>query len=188
MSEIMLPHTVISATRRWVETVVVELNLCPFARRELQRDSVRFSVTAAVTTERLLMDLQTELVLLSKDEEIETSLLIHPKFLQDFDDYNQFLHDSDELLLDMDLDGIFQIASFHPDYQFAGTEQDAVENFSNKSPYPMLHLIRESSVERAIASNPGSDQIPQRNIELLQGLGLVKMRALLQYCLVNEEC
>jgi hypothetical protein len=187
MSEILLPHTVIGATRRWVKTVVVALNLCPFAKRELQRDSVRFSVSAAVTEEQLLMDLQTELELLADDKKVETSLLIHPEILQDFDDYNQFLNYSDELLVAMELNGVFQIASFHPDYQFAGAEQDAAENFSNRSPYPMLHLIRESSVEKAVASYPGSDQIPQRNIELLQGLGLAKMQALLQSCLVDEE-
>ncbi len=170
-----------------MESVVVGLNLCPFAKRELVNNRVRFTVTEADTEEQLLMDIQDELELLNSDEEIETTLLIHPNVLQDFYDYNQFQNLVDSLLEQMELNGVYQIASFHPDYQFGGTEPDDVENYTNRSPYPMLHLIREESLEQAIASYPDPDQIPERNIELLKSLGRDKMQALLQACFDDAE-
>jgi len=172
----------IGPVRHWVETVVVGLNLCPFARRELVNGRVRFSVSEAETEEQLLADLQAELELLNNDEAVETTLLIHPGVLQDFFDYNQFLSYVDRLLMQMELEGVYQVASFHPDYQFSGTRPDDVENYTNRSPYPMLHLIREDSLERAIASYPDPDRIPERNIELLESLGRDKMQALLKAC------
>ncbi|HEY9052376.1 MAG TPA: DUF1415 domain-containing protein [Gammaproteobacteria bacterium] len=178
---------IIKPVRHWVKSVVVGLNLCPFAKRELVRNRVRFSVTEAVTEEQLLEALQTELELLNNDETIETTLLIHPDVLQDFYDYNQFLDYVDDLLDQLELDGIYQVASFHPDYQFGGTEPDDVENYTNKSPYPMLHLIRESSLEQAIATYPDSDKIPERNIALLETMGREKMKALLQACFDNAD-
>ena len=178
---------IIKPVRHWVKSVVVGLNLCPFAKRELVRNRVRFSVTEAVTEEQLLEALQAELELLNNDETIETTLLIHPDVLQDFYDYNQFLDYVDDLLDQLELDGIYQVASFHPDYQFGGTEPDDVENYTNKSPYPMLHLIRESSLEQAIATYPDSDKIPERNIALLETMGREKMKALLQACFDNAD-
>lgn len=172
----------IGPVRHWVETVVVGLNLCPFAKRELVNDRVRFSVSEAETEEQLLADLQAELELLNNDEAVETTLLIHPGVLQDFFDYNQFLNYVDSLLVQMELEGVYQVASFHPDYQFSGTRPDDVENYTNRSPYPMLHLIREDSLERAIAGYPHPDRIPERNIELLESLGRDKMQALLKAC------
>jgi len=177
----------VGPVRHWVESLVVGLNLCPFAKRELVKNRVRFSVTEAVTEEQLLADLQAELELLNSDEAIETTLLIHPKVLQEFYDYNQFLSYADSLLAQMGLNGVYQIASFHPDYQFGGTEPDDVENYTNRSPYPMLHLIREESLERSIANYPDSDQIPERNIELLNSLGRDKMQASLQACFNDAE-
>ena len=173
---------IIRPVRKWVEDVVVGLNLCPFAKRELVRNRVRFTVTEADTEEQLLMDIQDELELLNSDESVETTLLIHPNVLQDFYDYNQFQNYIDSLLEQLDLNGVYQIASFHPDYQFGGTDPDDVENYTNRSPYPMLHLIREESLEQAVASYPDPDQIPERNIELLKSLGREKMQALLQAC------
>lgn len=172
----------IGPVRHWVETVVVGLNLCPFAKRELVNDRVRFSVSEAETEEQLLADLQAELELLNNDEAVETTLLIHPGVLQDFFDYNQFLNYVDSLLVQMELEGVYQVASFHPDYQFSGTRPDDVENYTNRSPYPMLHLIREDSLERAIAGYPHPERIPERNIELLESLGRDKMQALLKAC------
>ena len=125
--------------------------------------------------------------MLNKDESIETTLLIHPRVLQEFYHYNQFLNAADGLLVQMDLSGVFQIASFHPDYQFGGTQPDDVENFTNKSPYPLLHLIREDSLERAIAQYPDSDQIPERNITLLNSLGRNKVQTLLLSCFEKTE-
>jgi hypothetical protein len=173
---------VIGPVRRWVETLVVGLNLCPFAKREWVKNRVRCSVSEAETEEQLLVDLQAELELLNRDDAIETTLLIHPKVLKEFYDYNQFLDYADSLLAQMRLRGVYQIASFHPDYQFGGTEPDDVENYTNRSPYPLLHLIREESLERAISNYPDSDKIPERNIELLNSLGRDKIRALLQAC------
>lgn len=169
--------------RRWVESVVVDLNLCPFAKRELVRNRIRFSVTEATAEEDLLIVLESELELLSSDPSVETTLLIHPDVLQDFYDYNQFLDYADGLLVQMKLEGVYQIASFHPHYQFGGTDPDDVENYTNRSPYPLLHVIREESLERAIAEIPNADQIPARNIELMQSLGQDKLQALLQACL-----
>jgi len=171
---------IIKPVRHWVETLVVGLNLCPFAKRELINNRVRFTVTEAATEQQLLETLQAELQLLNDDQSIETTLLIHPDVLQVFYDYNEFLDYADGLLVQMELDGIYQIASFHPNYQFADTEPDDVENYSNRSPYPLLHLIREQSLEWAIASHPNPDQIPQRNVDLLKSLGQDKMQALFQ--------
>ena len=173
---------IIKAVQLWVERLVVGLNLCPFAKRELIKNRVRFSVSPATSEQQLLEDLQIELQKLSSDDDIETTLLIHPDVLQDFYTYNQFLDLADALLEQLQLDGVYQIASFHPDYQFGGTEIDDVENYTNRAPYPMLHLIREQSLERAIASYPHVEEIPQRNIELLESMGRDKIQALLQSC------
>lgn len=172
----------IKTVRNWVETIVVGLNLCPFAKRELLAEAVRFSVTQAVSEEQLLIDLKIELELLDSDEGIQTTLLIHPGALQDFYDYNQFLNEVDGLLRNMNFEGVYQVASFHPDYQFGGTEPEDAENFTNRSPYPILHLIREASLERAVTHYPDSDQIPERNIALMNRMGRAQMQALLKAC------
>jgi hypothetical protein len=182
MGEFLEDNKTAGPVRRWVETVVVDLNLCPFAKRELVKNRVRFAVTQATTEEELLTALQTELELLSSEPSIETTLLIHPNVLHDFYDYNQFLSYAEGLLVQMKLDGVYQIASFHPDYQFAGTEPTDAENYTNRSPYPMLHLIREESLERAIAAYPDVNKIPLRNTELMNTLGENKLQKLLQAC------
>ena len=168
--------------RRWVEDLVVGLNLCPFAGRELVRNRVRFVVTEATTEEQLLAALETELALLNNDPAVETTLLIHPDVLQDFSDYNQFLDTADQLLVHTELEGVYQVASFHPDYQFAGTAADDAENFTNRSPYPMLHILREASLARSIAAYPDVEQIPVRNIEQMKNLGRKKLQSLVQGC------
>jgi hypothetical protein len=171
----------------WLDSFVVGLNLCPFAKRELNNNRVRFIVTEAETEEQLLETLQTELELLSHDDSIETTLLIHPAVLNDFYDYNEFLAYADSLLEQMEFDGIYQIASFHPAYQFDGTDPDDVENYTNRSPYPILHILREASLEHAIAGYPDSDQIPEKNIALLKNMGHDKARALLQSCFSGKK-
>jgi hypothetical protein len=168
--------------RRWVEDLVVGLNLCPFAGRELVRNRVRFAVTDAATEEQLLAVLATELTRLGDDAAVETTLLIHPEVLQGFFDYNQFLDTADRLLVQMGLEGVYQLASFHPDYQFAGTAADDVENFTNRSPYPLLHILREASLERSIAAYPDVEQITVRNIERMNTLGREKLQSLIQGC------
>lgn len=175
-------ESIVLAVRKWVETLVVEMNLCPFAKRELVKNRVRFVSTAATTPEQLLLVLQAELELLNADPVVATTLLIHPQVLQDFYDFNDFLNLADSLLLGMQLEGVYQIASFHPNYQFGGTQPDDAENYTNRSPYPVLHLLREDSLEQVIADYPNVDDIPERNIELMNRLGQKRLQALLQDC------
>jgi len=172
----------IDATRNWVESVVIDLNLCPFAKREWLHNKVRLQVSEASSQEKLLQDLVVELALLNRTPEIETTLLIHPHVLQSFEDYNQFLDFADAVLEQMSLSGVFQIASFHPDYQFSDTDLVDAENFTNRSPYPMLHILREASLEQAVNAHPDTASIPGLNIQLLQGLGASHMQALLDSC------
>lgn len=165
---------VIASTRRWVEGFVIGLNLCPFARRPSENGRIRYALTAADSEEALLAALDAELnrLIAATREEIETTLLVHPHALADFLDYNDFLTEADRLLVRRGLRGIVQIASFHPHYQFAGTRPDSVENSTNRSPFPMLHLLREQSITEAAGEDPDRLlDIPQRNIALLRRLG-----------------
>jgi len=175
-------HAVTDAIKSWLNQVVVGLNLCPFAKRELASNRVRFMASAATTEEALLLDLQGELQRLEADPQVETTLLIHPQVLTDFSDYNQCLDLADAMLEDLGFEGVFQIASFHPDYQFGGTEPGDAENYTNRSPYPLLHILREDRLERAIDSYPDVDQIPARNIELMEQMGADKLQALFKAC------
>lgn len=165
--------TVIQTTRDWLEKAVIGLNLCPFAKAVHVKNQIRYKVSEATTPEGLLEDLIAELNLLNEadPEEIDTTLLVHPSVLNDFLDYNDFLDVVDAAIEDLELDGVIQVASFHPDYQFDGTEPDDIENFSNRAPYPTLHLIRESSLERAVASFPDAADIYEANIATLRKLG-----------------
>ncbi len=182
----MSDERIINATRMWVDTVVVDLNLCPFAKRELAADRVRFAVTAATDEDQLLRALQDELARLDADPAVATTLLIHPLALTGFDAYNAFLDDADALLVALDRDGVYQFASFHPDYQFSGTQADDPENYTNRSPYPMLHLLREDSLDRAIDSHPEVDQIPDRNVQLMRRMGRDSLQSLRAACLVSS--
>ena len=173
---------IIDSVSNWVETFVVGMNLCPFAKRELIKNRIHFQLSDAHTEAELLEELQVELERLSNDDKIETTLLIHPQVLQDFFDYNQFLDYADALLVQQKLDGIYQIASFHPHYQFGGTQACDAENFTNRSPYPILHILREESLANAIDQHPDSDSIPVKNIELMNTLGTEKLSQLLQQC------
>jgi len=172
-------ESVVQATQKWVEDVVVGYNLCPFAKRELVQNRVRFVVSDADNEDSLLQALHSELLRLEDEPEIETTLLIHPHVMQDFGLYNEFLDAAEGLLTYLDMEGVYQIASFHPDYQFADTKPSAAENYTNRSPFPMLHLLREASLEAAIDSHPDVDGIPSRNIDLMNKLGAEKMRAIL---------
>jgi hypothetical protein len=173
-----MPDKTESTVRHWLESVVIELNLCPFAEREFNNDRVRFAETNARTEIRLLQALEAELEHLSANASVETTLLVHPNMLADFEDYNQFLELADGLLVQMELDGVFQIASFHPDYQFADTQADDAENYTNRSPYPLLHILREDSLARAVEHTPDVDQIPIRNIQKMNELGTEKLKLL----------
>ena len=160
-------------TRRWLERAVIGLNLCPFAKAVVAKDQVRYVLSAADTEEGLLEDLGAELLRLRDvpADQIDTTLIVHPQVLGDFLDYNDFLDTADALVAELELEGVLQVASFHPQYQFAGTEPGDIGNCSNRSPWPTLHLLREDSVERAVAAFPDPDAIVDRNLETLQELG-----------------
>lgn len=160
-------------TRRWLERAVIGLNLCPFAKAVHVKGQVHYAVSAASDPQALLGDLESELkALVAQDPTIrDTTLLIAPHCLQAFADFNDFLADADAALVKLDLEGILQIASFHPHYQFAGTDANDIGNFTNRAPYPTLHLLREDSVERAVAAFPEARRIFEANIRTLEQLG-----------------
>lgn len=164
--------------RRWLETIVIGLNLCPFAKRELVKERIRFFVSEATTEEMLVGDLEAELERLEQDSSIETTLIIHPRVLADFFEYQQFLIWADGVLKRLGLRGVYQIASFHPDYRFRNSLEHAPGNYTNRSPYPMLHLLREDSLATAIANYPDTDKIPEHNIACLESLGPEQLHAL----------
>jgi len=168
-----LPGDPVADTRRWLERAVIGLNLCPFAKAVVAKQQLRIVLSDASTPEALLAQLGEELLLLrdTPADQIDTTLLVHPGVLGDFLDYNDFLEQADALVGALELDGVLQVASFHPDYQFAGSEPDAVENFTNRSPYPTLHLLREDSVSRAVDAYPDPDAIIERNVATLRALG-----------------
>ena len=174
--------TVLAATRRWVERAVIGLNLCPFARAPFVQERLLFRVSRARSEEALLSDLRDELVTLHAADPLvrETTLLIHPGVLTEFLDYNDFLDVADATVLELGFEGELQVASFHPDYRFADTTADAIENCTNRSPYPTLHLLRESSIERAVETIVDTDEIYRRNIETLRRLGSDGWRALMR--------
>jgi hypothetical protein len=164
---------VIATTRTWLERAVIGLQLCPFAAAPYLHDRVRFCVSAQRSVTGLREDLCRELQLLQDADPLqcETTLLIHPYVLTDFLEYNEFLDECDIALAELGLEGELQVASFHPNYRFAGVSEQDITNFTNRSPYPMLHLLREASVTRAVANFPGIDQIGPRNMQTLRKLG-----------------
>lgn len=167
-------------TRAWVERVVIGLKLCPFAPAPALKGLVRYATSEANNPEALLEDLAMELqhLVASPPEEVETTLLIHPQVLQDFHDFNDFLEVADEALRMWGLEGEIQIASFHPQYQFAGTDPDDIGNATNRSPYPMLHLLREQSIARAVDAFGDTRSISVANLETLEKLGAAGLAAL----------
>ena len=168
-----MPTDPIEVTRHWLERAVIGLNLCPFAKAVHAKGQVRYVLSEAATPEALLAELGNELLHLrdTPADEVDTTLLVHPGLLDDFLDYNDFLEQADALVAELGLEGELQVASFHPDYRFADSHPDDIENFTNRSPYPTLHLLREDSVTRAVAAYPDPDVIVERNIETLRRLG-----------------
>ena len=152
----------VTTTQNWLKTIIIEHNICPFAKRELNRGSIHFVA--------------------NHDTDVETTLVIYDNAFISFNDYLDFLELAEALLLEQDYEGIYQLASFHPDYCFEGAKQDDPANYTNRSPYPMLHLLRESSIELALASYPHPENIPQKNIKSLRELGLTKIQSLLAGC------
>ncbi|MGB9110571.1 MAG: DUF1415 domain-containing protein [Telluria sp.] len=164
---------IVAATRRWLERAVIGLNLCPFAKSVYVKEQVRYVVSPARTPEDLLETLMNELQDLADadPEKIDTTLIIHPFVLDDFLDFNEFLDVADAAVEDMRLDGELQVASFHPDYQFADTDRNDISNYTNRAPYPILQLLREESIDRAVEAFPEAETIFEKNIETMEALG-----------------
>lgn len=164
------------AVRSWLEQVVIGLNLCPFAGTPYRNGLVRIAISAAATGENLLTDLQNELLRIraTHSHDLETTLLVIPEMLADFGDFNQFLDDVEVLLRRGQWEGECQVASFHPHYQFVGTAPNDPGNLTNRSPWPILHIIRESSIDRALAEFPDPAQIPETNIRRMQSLSAME--------------
>ncbi len=171
---------VIAATRDWIEKAVIGLNLCPFAKSVYVKNQVRIVVSDARHIDGFLEDLDRELDHLAEvDPEVtDTTLLIHPTLFPDFLDFNDVHQIADEAVAEHDLEGVIQIASFHPQYQFEGTEPDDITNYTNRAPFPTLHLIREESLDRAVEAFPDAEMIYERNMETLRKLGLAGWLAL----------
>ncbi len=163
----------IEDTQKWLLQAVVGLNLCPFAKAVVVKDRVRYRVCPSAQPEELLAMLREELQHLAAadPETLDTTLIIAPRALPDFLDFNDFLADCDRVLTDLELDGVLQVADFHPRYQFGGTDVDDIENFTNRAPYPALHLLREASIDQAVQAYPDASLIFERNIEVLKKLG-----------------
>ena len=178
----MSEERIVAPVKHWLETVVVGLDLCPFARKALLDSKVHFAVAWSQRRELLLERLAEEIHHLDEHPEIQTTLLIHPRALLNFEKYNQFLDLVDELLERMDKEGVYQVASFHPQYAFEDVDIRDPANYSNRSPYPILHLLREDDVEAAIASHPDIDSVPQKNIRVLREMGEQKLLKLLESC------
>lgn len=166
-------HAIIAATQAWIEKAVIGLNLCPFAKAVYVKQQIRYVVSTTKEVEALVAEIESELQALQVADptQIDTTLIIIPDMLSDFLDYNDFLSVADNLLEDLELDGEIQIASFHPDYQFADAAADDIENYTNRSPYPILHLLREASIERAVDAFPEAEMIFEKNMETLRKLG-----------------
>ena len=169
-------------TRRWLERAVIGLNLCPFAKAVYVKNQERIVISDASTERALLEQLGEELALLrdTPADLVDTTLLVHPQVLQDFLDYNDFLDKADTMVEVLDLEGELQVASFHPDYQFAGTQPDDAENLTNRAPYPTLHLLREDSIARAVEIYAEPDAIIERNVATMQRMGIEGFRKLLE--------
>lgn len=182
MQEELTHKRVIRATRHWLEAAVIGLNLCPFAKSVHIKKQIRFVVSDAHDVESLYRDLINELRLLksTSPDELDTTLLIHPWVLSDFMDYNDFLDIAEATVVEEGLDGEIQIASFHPDYEFADVPSNDISNFTNRSPFPILHLLREASIDRAVAAFPDASMIFEKNIETMHRLGAEGWNKLLE--------
>jgi len=163
----------IAETRAWVRRAVIGLNLCPFARAVDVKDQIRYVFSEAADAETLLATLVVELQRLADTDPalVDTTMVIHPRVFADFEEFNDFLELADAAVEDLDLDGVLQVASFHPRFQFADTQPDDITNATNRSPWPTLHLLREDSVDRAVAAFPEDEAIFERNMATLEKLG-----------------
>jgi hypothetical protein len=175
-------EAITDATKAWLNNIIIGYSICPFAKRVQDNGGIRYSIQPDSAIEACLEQLIVECERLDSDETIETTLLIYARAFPRFDDYLDYLTLAEGLLAEQGYEGIYQLASFHPHYCFQGTGPSDAANYTNRSPYPILHLLREASLEQAIAAYPDPENIPQRNIELTRKLGLRKMQTLLAVC------
>ncbi len=175
-------QNIIQQTRKWLASVVIDLNFCPFANKELERDSIHYVVVLEKNMESCLESLIFECQRLDQKQDIATSLLIYPDQWPHFDDFLDFLAIAESLLEQLGYQGIYQLASFHPHYQFSGTPEHDPANYTNRSPYPMLHLLREDRMEATLLKYPNPEQIPENNIQRTRALGEEKLKILLAAC------
>ena len=178
----------IATTQAWLHSFIIEHSICPFAKREADRGSIHFVASHDTDIEECIANLLLECDRLTSDVGIETTLIIYDKAIVCFNDYLEFVELAEDVLLLEDYEGVYQLASFPPDYYFEGAKLDDAANYTNRSPYPMLHLLREASLEKAIDAYPDTEAIPERNIKLLRELGLAKVKSLLAACYpVNSD-
>ena len=185
----MDPNSFITSTQKWVDNMVIGQKLCPFAAPVQETGNIRYAMSSAKNAEELWPIFLSELdTLISSDRsEIETTLLIHPFACRSFDDFLDFIENATAGIEEVKLDGIIQLVGFHPEYCFADSEPTSVENYTNRSPYPMIHLLREVSVSEAVSSFPDTQQIPARNMARLRKLGLDKVRSIRESCFSEES-
>jgi hypothetical protein len=175
-------NSIITQTRYWVKNVVIQFYFCPFAGREFDDDNLRFQLCESTRVEDALQALIDECFFLDQHTKLNTSLLILAQTGREFGDYLKIVEMAEKLLRKQGYEGEYQIASFHPDYQFADAPKNDPANYTNRSPYPMIHIIRESSLEKALANFPHPESIPQKNIEVARGLGQKKLQSILDLC------
>lgn len=173
-------EAITALTVRWLERAVIGLNLCPFAKAVHVKQQIHYRVSRATEAHEVLLQIEEELKALHAEdpEERDTTLLMVPDGFADFLDFNDFLHDADRVLASLGLEGELQIASFHPQFQFAGTSADDITNYTNRAPFPTFHLIREDSIARAVEAFPQAEMIFEKNIETLEGMGHAGWKAL----------
>ena len=180
-------HQLITQTQIWLENVIVGYNFCPFARREFERGTIHYCVIPDKDIAGCLEALMLECERLDKDKTIVTTLVLYPCGFEQFDDYLRLVEIAEYLLIEQGYEGVYQLASFHPNYCFADSELDDPANYTNRSPAPMLHLIREDSIEQALKSYPHPEEIPQKNIDLARRVGETKMKQMLHACCKSEK-
>ncbi|WP_198265679.1 DUF1415 domain-containing protein [sulfur-oxidizing endosymbiont of Gigantopelta aegis] len=178
-------ENIIKATQCWLDSVIIEHNICPFAKQERDKGRIRFFVSQAEEMSQMLEQLVLEWERLDEQPEIETTLFMLAHIGHDFNEYLDILEIANQLLIEQDCEGIYQLASFHPNYCFAGSDDEDPANYTNRSPYPTLHIIREKSLEQALQNYPEPELIPVRNIEYCQTLGLEKMQQMLAKCMTD---
>ena len=178
-------QSIIQHTKNWVSQTVIDLQLCPFASAPFKTNNIDYTVIPGSDIAKHLHQIANSFSVLENDASIETQLLIFPDAYQGFEDYLDILYLANQMLEDLKYTGIFQLASFHPSYRFADSSETDAANYSNRSPYPMLHILREESLEKAIASHPDIEQIPMENTNRLNEIGYSKMQERLEQ--ITEE-